>query len=76
MTPQMDQAGEPCQHLGVRALVNLVPVQLRALESLTLLRIGNLLRVPPKRRELPIATFRDRLPHLAILVVGEILKRS
>src|SRR5580704_5670373 len=50
--PQRNQPAIPLEHLLVSPLMHLVPPQLRSLKRLPVLRIGNLRRIPSKRRKL------------------------
>src|ERR1700733_14450612 len=70
----MDELCEPLKHLFVRALVDLVPVQLGALEGLTLLGIGDEIGVPSEGGELAAATLGDGLCHRVLFMVREVLE--
>ena len=75
VVPQRDQLSVEPPQLTVLAVVDLGPVQLRPFERRRILRIGNLVGVPPVLGELTLAALGGRSGQLGFRVGAEELER-
>src|SRR3989475_10103444 len=75
-TPQRNQGAVPVEHVGVRLLVDLLPLEPRSLERRTVLWLGDELGPPAARPELAAASLCQRSAALRGGVVVQVLQRS